>query len=230
LTKGESVSAPCRWKKHGLPSPAGQRTKLIGRPAISASERSDFLVVVGKIALGDGGARIELFVGMGQRDFVVAFGYLFFVRGGFLHRWRLFFFAGLSSRKPWKEGWRITPSWVHSVKFTWATSSGLAKTAPLRAGRGIDLNGAVTGDPVLDFSGLTHDQGAVLHEVTVDTYVEGRGDEAREVKRVRFKLCDKLGALRDLGRHHKLFTDRKELDVGETLESLIARSHREKRK
>jgi hypothetical protein len=35
----------------------------------------------------------------------------------------------------------------------------------------------------------------------VDTFVEGRGDEAREVKRVRFKLCDKLGALRELGRH-----------------------------
>jgi phage terminase small subunit len=81
------------------------------------------------------------------------------------------------------------------------------------------------GEPVLDFSSLTRDQAAVLHEVTVDTYVEGRGDEAREVKRVRFKLCDKLGALRDLGRHHKLFTDKTELDVGKTLEQLIAESY-----
>jgi phage terminase small subunit len=86
------------------------------------------------------------------------------------------------------------------------------------------------GDPVLDFSSLTRNQGAVLHEVTVDTYVEGRGDEAREVKRVRFKLCDKLGALRDLGRHHKLFTDKTEIEVGKTLEQLIADSYGEKRK
>jgi phage terminase small subunit len=81
------------------------------------------------------------------------------------------------------------------------------------------------GDPVLDFSSLTRNQGAVLHEVAVDTYVEGRGDDAREVKRVRFKLCDKLGALRDLGRHHKLFTDKTEFEVGETLEQLIAKSY-----
>jgi phage terminase small subunit len=81
------------------------------------------------------------------------------------------------------------------------------------------------GDPVLDFSSLTREQAAVLHEVTVDTYVEGRGDDAREVKRVRFKLCDKLGALRDLGRHHKLFTDKTELEVGKTLEQLIAESY-----
>jgi hypothetical protein len=81
------------------------------------------------------------------------------------------------------------------------------------------------GDPVLNFSDLTREQAAVLHEVTVDTYVEGRGDDAREVKRVRFKLCDKLGALRDLGRHHKLFTDKTEFEVGKTLEQLITESY-----
>jgi phage terminase small subunit len=84
------------------------------------------------------------------------------------------------------------------------------------------------GDPVLDLSTLTRDRGAVVHEVTVDTYVEGRGDEAREVKRVRFKLCDKLGALRDLGRHHKLFTDKTEHEVGATLEQLVIAAARSK--
>jgi phage terminase small subunit len=58
--------------------------------------------------------------------------------------------------------------------------------------------------------------------VTVDTYVEGRGEGAHEVKRVRFKLCDKLGALRDLGRHHKLFTDKVEHEAGKSLEELLA--------
>ncbi len=31
---------------------------------------------------------------------------------------------------------------------------------------------------------------------------------AREVKKVRLKLADKRAALVDLGRHHKLFTDK----------------------
>ena len=38
--------------------------------------------------------------------------------------------------------------------------------------------------------------------------VEGRGKNAREVKKVRFKLADKRAALVDLGRHHKLFTNK----------------------
>jgi hypothetical protein len=31
------------------------------------------------------------------------------------------------------------------------------------------------GDPVLDFENLTRDQAAALQEVTVETYMEGRG-------------------------------------------------------
>jgi len=46
--------------------------------------------------------------------------------------------------------------------------------------------------------------------VTVKDYVEGRGEDAREVKRVRFKLADKRAALVDLGRHLGMFVDRHE--------------------
>jgi phage terminase small subunit len=57
-----------------------------------------------------------------------------------------------------------------------------------------------------DFSKLTEGQLAVLQEVTVDTYVEGRGDDARDVRRVKFKLhSDKRAALVDLGKHLGLF-------------------------
>ena len=66
------------------------------------------------------------------------------------------------------------------------------------------------GDPVLDFSNLTRDQAFALQEVTVDTYVVGRSKDAREVRSVKFKLVDKLGALVALGRHYKLFTDKNE--------------------
>ena len=61
------------------------------------------------------------------------------------------------------------------------------------------------GDPYLDFSRLTRDQTAALAEVTVEDFVDGRGEDARAVKRVKFKLHDKRAALVDLGRHLGLF-------------------------
>lgn len=64
------------------------------------------------------------------------------------------------------------------------------------------------GDPVLDFGALNRDQAAALVEVTVEDFTDGRGDDARDVRRVKFKLADKRAALVDLGRHHKLFADR----------------------
>lgn len=63
------------------------------------------------------------------------------------------------------------------------------------------------GDPYLDFSGLTRDQSAALVEVTVEDFVDGRGDDARDVKRVKFKLADKRAALVDIGRHLGMFKD-----------------------
>jgi phage terminase small subunit len=66
------------------------------------------------------------------------------------------------------------------------------------------------GDPYLDFSALTRDQAAALVEVTVDDFVDGRGDDARDVRRVKFKLADKRAALVDLGKHLGLFVERTE--------------------
>ena len=80
------------------------------------------------------------------------------------------------------------------------------------------------GDPYLDFSALTRDQAAALQEVTTDTYVEGGGEEAREVKRVKFKLADKRAALVELGRHLGLFKGEAGGKVMVTLEQLIAGS------
>jgi phage terminase small subunit len=88
------------------------------------------------------------------------------------------------------------------------------------------------GDPYLDFSALTRDQTAALHEVTVEDYVDGRGDDARDVKRVKFKLYDKRAALVDLGRHLGLFEIKHRIDgkvevevsnAREIVTSLIAR-------
>lgn len=68
------------------------------------------------------------------------------------------------------------------------------------------------GDPYLDFSKLTRDQASALQEVTVEDYTEGRGENARDVKRVKFKLCDKRAALVDIGRHLGMFVDRRSVE------------------
>lgn len=66
------------------------------------------------------------------------------------------------------------------------------------------------GDPYLDFSRLSRDQAAALVEVTVEDFKEGRGKDARDVRRVKFKLADKKGALVDLGKHLGMFKERVE--------------------
>lgn len=51
------------------------------------------------------------------------------------------------------------------------------------------------GDPYVDLPALTPEQWAAVSEVTVDDYLDGRGDDARAVKRVKIKLYDKKGPL-----------------------------------
>ncbi len=86
------------------------------------------------------------------------------------------------------------------------------------------------GDPYVDFSMLTRDQAAALREVTVDTYVEGHGENARKVRRIKFKLGDKRAALVALGKHFGLFaatkherTDKSEVDVTDARERIARR-------
>jgi phage terminase small subunit len=80
------------------------------------------------------------------------------------------------------------------------------------------------GDPVTDFSALTRDQAAAISEVTIETYTEGRGEDAEEVKRVKFKLSDKRAALVDMGRHLGMFKDKLEHDISDPLKELLQRA------
>lgn len=77
------------------------------------------------------------------------------------------------------------------------------------------------GSAIVDLSELTRDQAAAISEITVDEYVEGKGGDARDVKRVKIKLVDKGVNLERLGRHLKLFTDKVEVSGLEQLAERI---------
>lgn len=67
------------------------------------------------------------------------------------------------------------------------------------------------GEAYVDLSRLNRAKAAAIQEVTVEEYVEGRGEDKRNVKRTRFKLADKKGSLELLGKHLKLWTDKLEI-------------------
>lgn len=62
------------------------------------------------------------------------------------------------------------------------------------------MRAGTDGDPYLDFSSLTREQAAALAEVTVEDFKDGRGEDARDVRRIKFKLHDKKGALVDMAK------------------------------
>lgn len=62
-----------------------------------------------------------------------------------------------------------------------------------------------TGEAFISLSGCTPDQLAALSEYTVEAYSEGRDGDAREIKRVKIKMTDKIRALDALSKHLGLF-------------------------
>ncbi|MDA1100430.1 MAG: terminase small subunit [Proteobacteria bacterium] len=79
------------------------------------------------------------------------------------------------------------------------------------------LHFAKDGDVLLDWSAMPEDATKAILEVTQDVYNEGRGAAQREVKRTRFKLHDKRGALDALAKHLGLFRER----GGEAAETIV---------
>lgn len=70
---------------------------------------------------------------------------------------------------------------------------------------------AADGSIVLDFSTMTRDQAAAIGEVVIEEFMDGGGDDARQVRKTRFKLLDKKGALVDIGKHLGGFVTRTEV-------------------
>jgi phage terminase small subunit len=74
-----------------------------------------------------------------------------------------------------------------------------------------------------DFTGATEDELRLINELTVDSYKEGRGADARDVKKFKFAKADTLRALELLGRIMGVFKDKTEVS-GEV--SLVERLQR----
>lgn len=73
------------------------------------------------------------------------------------------------------------------------------------------------GEAVFDLNLMTPEIEAAIGEYTVDTYMQGRGEDAVEIKKVRVKLANKLDALEKLMRYHGMY----EKDNDQTTASLI---------
>lgn len=67
------------------------------------------------------------------------------------------------------------------------------------------------GDAYVDLSTLDRDKAAAISEITVEDFKDGRGEDARDIRRVKFKLLDKRAALVDIGKHLGMFSSKIEL-------------------
>lgn len=86
----------------------------------------------------------------------------------------------------------------------------LAELALIGFANMADYMRIVDSDPVIDLSGMTREQAAAISEVTVEDFKDGRGADARDVRRIKFKLSDKRAALVDIGKHLGMFKDKGE--------------------
>jgi phage terminase small subunit len=74
-----------------------------------------------------------------------------------------------------------------------------------------DFTRLVGGERVVDFSQATDDQLAAVQEITVEDYLDGRGEDARQVRRTRFKLSDRGLAIERLNKMFGWIIDKSEV-------------------
>lgn len=61
------------------------------------------------------------------------------------------------------------------------------------------------GNPRIDLEDLTPDTSAAIKKITIEEYKEGRGEDAREIKKITLELHDKKAPLIALGKHLGVF-------------------------
>ena len=77
------------------------------------------------------------------------------------------------------------------------------------------------GSGIVDLRKLTPDHGAVMDAIQVEEYTEGRGPDARNVKRVKVTPRNALAALNALAKFKGMFKDQVELTGSKSLVELL---------
>lgn len=75
---------------------------------------------------------------------------------------------------------------------------------------GTFLKKNAAGEVFLDLNDATEMELAMVQEATVETYMDGKGEDARPVKSVKIKLVSRTQAAELLGKTLKMFTDKVE--------------------
>ncbi len=133
-------------------------------------------------------------------------------------------------KKPsWSTRTRASKLWLNStiqnrIKFLKSkvaaklgrdTDAILAEAARVAFGNVQDVQEVLeTGDP----RKVSRDSAAAIESVQVESYIEGHGEDAQQVKRVKLKMHDKMAALDKLMRINGMFAeDNKQLPESKTL-------------
>jgi phage terminase small subunit len=74
-----------------------------------------------------------------------------------------------------------------------------------------DYTALVGPERVIDLRAATRDHLAAVQEITVEDYKEGRGENARDVRRTRIKLADKQAAIEKMNRMFGWVVDKSEV-------------------
>jgi len=90
-----------------------------------------------------------------------------------------------------------------------------------RSSMGAYLHVTAQGDPYIDLSKATEDDLACLTEATIEDFTEGRGEDARDVRRVKVKKVDSLRAKELLMKHMGLLRERVEMSFDEDFGLLL---------
>jgi len=121
--------------------------------------------------------------------------------------------AGYSAKDADQRAWRImrrprVQALIHRMQDTYARDMRIETQTVLREIAGVAFSNVgdfVDAEGRVDLSKVSRDQMAAVSSIETETYMDGRGENAQEIKRVKLRFHPKTQALEALGKHLGLF-------------------------